>query len=324
MSDGKSLWEKYKDLLSKEIHLFPRRNSGAKEVKEEDQPSPEPQEEDVEKTGKAVGWGAKLRRLMPSKRGALLGLAVAIFMIIAFGAGYFALGWYLRAHASGSGAETQGQDDYGDWKTYQNETYHFEVRYPADWEVKEIKAGRVRFKPAKVEGSGAAPKDYIFIKVTSSKGRAETACEKNSEKCSFYANGIFGGRVETPETEEVFFNHGAKDFAITLYKYSSDTEILEDYIGISERLARSFRFSGEATKACKKTADCVLAIRVDKCCSCPEAVSQTELKANSSLVAWEAGKDYSGQKLLDCGGVYCSDCSEPIPPTVECIEDLCQ
>jgi hypothetical protein len=318
MSRDGSFWEKYKALLNKEIHLLPHpeRVEGScaelagKEAEEEDRSSAKPEE------GKR---DTKKRQILQN---ILLVAGVVLLMAIAAVGGYFAVDSYL-AHASGPRSSEQEQDEYGDWQVYQNESHHFEIRYPINWEVKEIKAGRIRFRFQREAADEKPPKDYIFVRVTSSKGRSKNACEKNYEKCSFYANGIFGERSVTPETDEIFFGHGKKDFTLTLCKFDSDEETIGSYVEIFEKLAGSFKFLGEATKACKEVADCVLAIRVDKCCSCPEVVSQTELKANLSLVAWEANKDLSSQRLLDCTSVYCNECPQPSPFGVKCVENLC-
>ena len=59
---------------------------------------------------------------------------------------------------------------------------------------------------------------------------------------------------------------------------------------------------------CNQDSDCVLAVRLDKCCSCPQAALRTEIVKDENLVEYEFGKDYSKEKKVDCQDVVCVPC----------------
>lgn len=246
------------------------------------------------------------------------GLLVFGLMLLSFLGGFLLMNWYLRVSES----EPSIEQKYVDWQVYKNKTYGFGLRYPNDWEVKEIKPRFIIFRPQPIEGS-KRPSEYINLVLTSNKKRGKTLCEEDQSKCSFYTNGIFGERTTTPELESVFFAHGENDFTLTLHKYGSAAEVIEGYITIFEEMANSFRFTSEVTNGCEKDEDCVLGIRLDECCSCAEAFSKGEVEANATIAAFEADRDYSEEKVADCSSVDCSLC--PTPPTeAVCISDRCQ
>ena len=266
-------------------------------------------------------------------------------MSLSFLGGYLSLDWYLQA----SGRGTESESKYADWQVYRSETYGFGLRYPNDWEAKEVKPEFTVFKPQSDESSDSAqgkeeenaPSEYISLMVASNKNRGKTLCEEDQSKCSFHTNGIFGERTTTSEIESVFFSHGENDFAITLHRYDSAAEAIEgynpseaeglrgrgesqdSYIIILEEMAESFRFTSQVTTACEKDTDCTLGIRLDKCCSCAEAFTKREVEANSAITPFEAEKDYSGEKMVDCSSVYCSPCPDP-PSGAVCVSNRCQ
>ncbi|NIT03468.1 hypothetical protein GTO10_00805 [Candidatus Saccharibacteria bacterium] len=88
-------------------------------------------------------------------------------------------------------------------------------------------------------------------------------------------------------------------------------------------MAGSTRFTSEITNGCEKNADCVLGIRLDQCCSCAQTFSKSEVEANVTITAFEEGKDYSAQKMLDCSAVVCEPCPTT-PSGVVCISNRCQ
>jgi len=248
-------------------------------------------------------------------------------MLLSFLAGYFSLDWYLQA----SGRGTESESKYADWQVYKSETYGFGLRYPNDWEAKEVKPEFTVFEPQSDESFDSAqdkeeenaPSEYISLTVASNKNRGKTLCEEDQSKCSFHTNGIFGERITTSEIESVFFSHGENDFTITLHKYDSAAEVIEGYIVILEEMAESFRFTSQVTTACEKDTDCTSGIRLDKCCSCAEAFTKSEVEANSAITPFEADKDYSGEKVVACSSSYCSPCSTP-PSGVACISNRCR
>lgn len=246
------------------------------------------------------------------------GLLVFGLMVLSFVGGYLAMNWYLQI----SKPKSRIGQEYADWKVYKNKTYGFGLRYPKDWEVKEVQPRFIIFRPQPVEGS-KRPSEYIDLVLTSNQKRGKTLCEEDQSKCSFYTNGILGERISTPETEGVFFAHGEDDLTLTLYKYDSPAEIIENYITVFEGMAESLRFTSQVTAACEKDEDCVLGIRLDECCSCVEAFNKSEVEANVTIAAFEADKDYSGEKIANCSSVVCDPCPSP-PSEVVCVSNRCR
>jgi len=246
------------------------------------------------------------------------GLLVFGLMVLSFLGGYLAMNWYLQV----SKPKSRIGQEYADWKVYKSKTYGFGLRYPKDWEAKEIKPRFIIFRPQPIEGS-KRPSEYVNLVLTSNKKRGKTLCEEDQSKCSFYTNGLFGERATTPEIESVFFAHGEDDFTLTLYKYDSPAEVIENYITIFEGMAESFRFTSQVTNGCEKDGDCILGIRLDECCSCAEAFSKSEVEANVTIAAFEADKEYSKEKVADCSSIVCDPCPPP-PSGAVCVSNRCQ
>lgn len=59
---------------------------------------------------------------------------------------------------------------------------------------------------------------------------------------------------------------------------------------------------------CLADSDCVLALRLDECCGCPQAVSRTVLKADKNLIEFKPGEDYSLKRKTDCQDLVCKPC----------------
>lgn len=288
-------------------------------------------------------------------RKAGLGFLVFGLMVIFFFGGYLSVNWYLRA----SEDETKIERKYADWQVYKlcllgsaraepsKSEICFGLRYPKDWEAKEVKPEFTIFKPQVVESPDTAQdkeepaKEYISLTITSNKYRGKTLCEEDQSQCSFHTDGIFGERITTSEAEIIFFARGENDFTLTLYKYDSAAEVVEgynpseakglrrqgesrdSYITVFEEMAKSFRFTSEVTSACEKDTDCALGIRLDQCCACAEAFTTSEIEANPTIAPFEVGKDYSGEKVVDCTNVYCSPCPTP-PSGAVCVSNRCQ
>ncbi len=255
----------------------------------------------------------------------LLGLAVILFL-----GGYLVGNWCF-------GEEEVGilhPAAFSDQRVYKNELYGLGLRYPKDWEAEEVTASLITFTPpaASTEGAGegstdqepATPaREYISLTVSSNALRGKTACEEDQAQCSFYANGIYGARTSTPETESIFFSRGTNDFLFSLFRYECSDEEWTDYITIFEEMADSLRFTDDAGTACAKDEDCALGIHLDECCSCPEAFSASEIESNANIVAYESGKDYSSERTVNCSSVYCSVCPTE-PSGVSCASNRCQ
>ena len=60
---------------------------------------------------------------------------------------------------------------------------------------------------------------------------------------------------------------------------------------------------------CQEKRDCVLGIRIDECCNCPNAYLKEEIEKEPGLVVWEPKKDYRFLKPRSCREVYCPACS---------------
>lgn len=80
---------------------------------------------------------------------------------------------------------------------------------------------------------------------------------------------------------------------------------------------------GDKLSLCRQDTDCILAIRLDQCCRCPEVVAQQALADNKSLTQFKYGQDYSPEKTIDCRGVVCSPC-EPLHGSPICLEGQCR
>lgn len=276
----------------------------------------------------------KLRRIPWKKLG--LGLIVFGLMMLSFIGGHLLANWYFRAQEFGSAL---GQK-YADWRVYklcllgaaQAEPSESEsclgLRYPDGWEVNEVSPLLIVFRPEsgleEGEDEEGLPKEHISLVTTPSGNRGKTACEEDQNQCSFHANGIFGDRVTTPETETIFSAHGADDFTFTLYRYDVSDEVWESYVAIFEEMGASLRFISQAAISCEEDADCALGIRLDECCSCPKAFATSEIETNSTIAAYEVGKDYLSEKTIDCSSVYCSLCPDPDPAGAVCISSRCQ
>lgn len=65
---------------------------------------------------------------------------------------------------------------------------------------------------------------------------------------------------------------------------------------------------------CRVDLDCVLVIRTDSCCSCPEVMSRASLLSAEPLILYEPGQSY-GDMLPDaCANVACESCLPPPIP----------
>ncbi len=145
-----------------------------------------------------------------------------------------------------------GPDPYANWQVYRNETYLLGLRYPDDWESIEVKEGLVVFRPKAGENQ-EVPKDYISLQVFPTAGREQTACEKDLQACSFLANGIYGEKILTPESETVRFAKEGNDFFLTWFKYGGAAKSGEpgsdsptgggaSFATVFEEMGKSLRF----------------------------------------------------------------------------------
>lgn len=74
---------------------------------------------------------------------------------------------------------------------------------------------------------------------------------------------------------------------------------------------------------CKTDADCVLAIRIDVCCSCPEVTTQACVQATKGVEIYVPGRNYSSLLPARCAQVDCSPCPPP-PASAICRLGRCR
>ena len=177
-----------------------------------------------------------------------IGLALVLVLLtflVAF-LGYLTIWAWQRYLAPLSGVP----DRFDGWQVYRSEVYPADggtsdalsgafslgLRYPKDWEAKEVKASFVTFIPS-------GPRDYVTLTTQPTSERPKSECEKDKTECSFYTHGIYGEKTITPETETVFFSHEGNDFTLTLFKYGD-----ADFSPIFEEMSKSLRFITEKTE----------------------------------------------------------------------------
>ncbi|MFC1711565.1 hypothetical protein ACFLZ1_03195 [Patescibacteria group bacterium] len=73
---------------------------------------------------------------------------------------------------------------------------------------------------------------------------------------------------------------------------------------------------------CSKNSDCMLVVRLDKCCSCPQVILKDKFIKSSILVEYKHSKDYSGSKTVDCENVDCFPCFPA--QSAACEEGVCE
>lgn len=153
----------------------------------------------------------------------------------AFAGGYFGV-WAGQYYFPKS--FLTGPNPYENWLVYRIETYSLGLRYPDNWEAAEVNSSFITFQPKPQQEGEVLPKDYLSLSAASNAQRGRTACEEDQAACSFYANGIYGERITTPESEIIFFAKGENDFTLTWSKYGE-----ADYATIFKEMGKSLRFT---------------------------------------------------------------------------------
>lgn len=74
---------------------------------------------------------------------------------------------------------------------------------------------------------------------------------------------------------------------------------------------------------CQADSDCVLAIRVDVCCSCPEVTTQARVRATEGVEIYIPGRNYGTLRPAICAQVGCSPCP-PLPAGAICRSGQCR
>jgi hypothetical protein len=154
--------------------------------------------------------------------------------VLVFCLGYFSVSFWDNYFNRGSYLVNGGTNE--NWQIYKSEDFGFGLRYPVDWQATEVKKSLVIFKPVTGEEEQTS-KEYLSLKITATGSRAETSCEKDQSKCSFYANEIFGDKTVTPDGEIIFFSNRKNDFVFTLHKYGG-----ADLVDTFEDISQSLRF----------------------------------------------------------------------------------
>jgi hypothetical protein len=78
--------------------------------------------------------------------------------------------------------------------------------------------------------------------------------------------------------------------------------------------AASTETSAADETECRETADCVLAVRIDSCCTCPEVTSRAAAVADDAIVLYEEGLNYGELLPATCADVDCEACGPPPVP----------
>lgn len=73
---------------------------------------------------------------------------------------------------------------------------------------------------------------------------------------------------------------------------------------------------------CRVDSDCVLALRIDICCSCPEVTTLARVKATRGVEVYVPGRDYGSLRPEKCSLVDCPPCPSP-PAGVTCKSEIC-
>lgn len=191
------------------------------------------EKEDLETKGSSSDKEVKSSndRSFPWKR-FFLGFAFFFATIVVAVIGYFSVSaWEFYF----TPLEKQPSNLLEDWEVYKSETYNLGLRYPDTWEVTEVNPALIIFKLKKSDETDTVFREYISLVVTSNISRGKTLCEEDQSTCSFYANGIFGERISTPEVEIIFFSRGEDDFTLTLHKYGG-TDLATTYREMGESL----------------------------------------------------------------------------------------
>jgi hypothetical protein len=75
--------------------------------------------------------------------------------------------------------------------------------------------------------------------------------------------------------------------------------------------------------ACRVDADCVLAIRVDICCPCPEVTTHVRVQQAKAVQVYTPGRDYGPLQPASCANVACAPCP-PLPEALTCDAGHCR
>jgi hypothetical protein len=78
-----------------------------------------------------------------------------------------------------------------------------------------------------------------------------------------------------------------------------------------------------ALDLCTVDNDCLLAIRVDRCCPCPELATRAQVEADEGLEVYIEGVNYAPFLPEACSEAVCGPC-QPLPAAVACQDGRCR
>jgi|GEM_PF-1429461 len=231
------------------------------------------------------------------------------------------------------------QDEAASWKTYSDpEILKFSIKYPPEWQIvfePHLGKNKPLFFSAdrniekgdqignlfvsrieKRQNFESLSKEFILTEGYTVFDEEELIIggERAYRKSFRYSSG------EVP-MKQVKILHGSYVYEILYYvqhKDRSSVNTPSDWqLGDTFNLMLStFKFLDQSqtdgaagSEICQADNDCVFAIRLDRCCACPEAISRQALKNDKKLVEYEFGKDYSQPLKEKCRLIACSPCA---------------
>lgn len=181
-------------------------------------------------------------------------VSIIIILLVVFAGAIFWVRNYRKAdapvkieeEAKQEGNEQQKQKiDTSNWKTYRNEEFGFEMKYPEDWiiDTKRSNKNKIVFSPIKgIPGSIEA----INFEKNTGKLTLEQIIKKKKESFNdvikkeefLMINGERACRIETTEfgISRILFIHGDYKYEIESMGHLEKKEVLDSFVFISERL----------------------------------------------------------------------------------------
>lgn len=210
----------------------------------------------------------------------------------------------------------QSQNDTTDWKTYRNEEYGFEIKYPPDWYKEEINiphseddysfylkpnepsVNRDIFLIVQILRNRQAQNLYSGIK------RNPNTLIKTIGNYNFYTYGPFSidGMIEwnyhTGDENLIArfgLGIGTRNDPPPLPEAKEVEKEFQDF----EQILSTFKFLDEEDE------ESVIGIQTNRCCPCPQRIPNSQL-GKDGWVIYEEGKNY-----YTCPNVMCFPCPPP-------------
>ena len=138
-----------------------------------------------------------------------------------------------------------GEDETADWKTYRNENFGYEIKYPVSW-----KAPYPYWEPSWSAGISLDNDNYCIVDVWVISGSMET--ERSSLlgegyiQTSMKVGGVNGIKLTRPQagaglTEAIYFTYGDFEFRIGRNRGVGD-EIEDECINVFNQMLSTFKF----------------------------------------------------------------------------------